>query len=212
MIGINRYEMAVNLINCRYASLLDVGCRDKALKKYLPGNIKYLGIDLNDKPDEEILQHNLEMGIPLGNNSFDIVLSLDVLEHLENIHFLYNELLRIAKYEVIVALPNMYHWMFRVKYCIGMDIDRTKYRIPKEKVIDRHRWLTHYYSSVEFIHANTPVEYKIDTFNFFHPYGMRRKIFYPANYVDRFIAKLFPNLSVYEMFFRITKNFKCMDY
>lgn len=206
MIGLNRCEMAVNLIDGNFNSLLDVGCRDKVLKKYLSNNIKYLGIDLSNDNDEEILQHNLEKGIPLDNSSFDIVLALDVLEHLENIHFLYAELLRVARYEIIVALPNMYHWMYRTKYFFGYDLSEAKYRLSKQRILDRHRWITHYYSIKEFIRVNTPSEYRIDLFNYFHPYGMSRKIFYPINYMDRFLAKLFPNLAVYELFFRISKR------
>ena len=59
----DRFIKAIDMISDnQYQTILDIGCRDKALKKYLKEDILYQGIDFKD--DDEVLAHNLEEGIP----------------------------------------------------------------------------------------------------------------------------------------------------
>ena len=84
----DRFIKATNMISeNQYRTILDIGCRDKILKKYLNENVIYQGIDFEES--HEVIAHNLEEGIPFPDNSFDIVFALDVLEHVENIHLLF---------------------------------------------------------------------------------------------------------------------------
>lgn len=103
----SEYEYTKILIKYPFESILDVGCDKKILKEYLPKHIKYQGIDFQDA--EEVKGCDLEKGIPYPDNSFDVVVSLHTLEHTENIHFLFKELIRVARKEVIIALPNAFH-------------------------------------------------------------------------------------------------------
>lgn len=50
--------------------------------------------------------------IPLPDASFDTVLCLDVLEHLDDPHRLYRELFRLSRKHVIISLPNNWPTMF----------------------------------------------------------------------------------------------------
>ncbi len=100
-----------------YRNLLDVGCGNygwnHAKFDFLEGiNIK-VGIDLNiDRlltycnTDWTVFIHNLSEGLPFLNKSFDLVVCLDVLEHLptETSFKLLNEIIRVGK-DVIVYTP-----------------------------------------------------------------------------------------------------------
>ena len=194
---LQRFEEVVSLCSTDYKSVLDVGCRDKILKNFLLPNIKYQGIDYKD--EDEILGHNLEYGIPFEDNSFDIVFALDVLEHVDNIHFLFEEILRVSKNEVLVALPNMSYWKFRLRFLKGKDISG-KYVFSTKKVLDRHRWLPSYYSAIDFIKENT-IEKDISIQIGFYQY--QSKI---LKSIDNYFSRKFPNLFSYVIFFHIKKR------
>jgi len=194
---LERFKVAIGLIKDEYTSVLDVGCRDKVLKSFLPNNVKYQGIDYKDS--NEVLGHNLERGIPFPDSSFDLVFALDVLEHVDNIQFLYDEILRVSKKEAIVALPNMSYWKFRLRYLKGKDIS-DKYTLHVSKVLDRHRWLVSYDSALKLIKSNS-VDNQVVVSKGFYQYkgGLLRAI-------DKFLSSLFPNVFVYTVFFHITKE------
>jgi len=200
----NKYDLILDIILPNFSNVLDVGCRDKVLKRYINkkyNNFEYLGIDLINCEDEEILCYDLEKPLPIKDSSYDIVIALDVLEHVDNIHLLYKELLRVSKKQVIVAFPNEYYWKFRLKYLFGLDIDIKKYRLPKEAIKDRHRWITHYFSVLEFVKYNTPSNYKIDIFLLPAP----RKRFKFLMKIDKIGIKIFPNLFSYHIVFSLIK-------
>ena len=99
--------------------VLDIGCRDQVFKKYIKGNFEYTGIDYNpnfshqENNQPKLINHNLEQGLPDGKQ-YDVINALDVLEHLENIHQLFGELFVKSKKKIIIALPNMGYYKFRL--------------------------------------------------------------------------------------------------
>jgi SAM-dependent methyltransferase len=193
----DRFIKARDMISfSQYKTVLDIGCRDKALKQYLKEDIYYQGIDYKD--DDEVLAYNLEDGIPFADESFDIVFALDVLEHVENIHFLLSEILRVSKKEAIVALPNMFYWKFRLRYLKGKDIS-AKYVLPPKKVFDRHRWLTSYISS-KFLIQSLSGNFNIVEKKYYYQYNSKL-----LKWIDFKLSKKFPNIFVYAIFFKITK-------
>jgi len=116
-------------------SVLDVGCDQMHLAKMVRG--RYVGIDVNGTPD---LIVNVEHGLPFQDKSFDTVVAFDVLEHLDDIHAAFDELCRVARRYVILGLPNMYEWRFRIMFLLGRRLSG-KYGLPAEAPQDRHRWL-----------------------------------------------------------------------
>ena len=156
-------ERFINEIgSCR--NLLDVGCSESAIKLYLPGHIDYKGIDISGNPDYKI---NLDAiaQLPFENNQFDIVICADVLEHLENVHLIFDELCRITNKFLIVTLPNpaygAYRYILRIKYS-GQTRESTSYGtymkfygLPIERPVDRHRWFYGYDEAIRFVEHRT---------------------------------------------------------
>lgn len=138
--------------------ILDVGCWEKDLQKYLPAETKYLGLDIGGKPDIKI---DLEKEkLPFADGEFDCVVCSDVLEHLDNLHDVFNELIRVANKYVIISLPN--NWL-SVKNILLKNGGKFKfYGLPAQKPEDRHKWFFNFTEAENFIGANSvPLHYEI---------------------------------------------------
>ena len=66
-------------------------------------------------------------------------MALDVLEHTDDIYRANEELFRVARKNVIIALPNAYEVKGRLKFLIGRTLSG-KYGLPLDPPSDRHRW------------------------------------------------------------------------
>ena len=183
--------------------VLDIGCREMILKKYLEGNFNYLGLDYISKKlnATDFINHNLEKGIPNNLDNIDIVVALDVLEHIENIHDVYKEFFSITNKTVVVALPNMAYYKFRINFLIK-GVLSGKYIFTENKILDRHRWIPNCQTIDKFIYTNTPSEWNIKSYN----YIAERKRNFFFYYAEKFLSKFFPSLFVYEKIFFITKK------
>jgi hypothetical protein len=120
--------------------ILDVGADECHLKRHLGDDASYVGIGLGGSPDREIDLDKEK--IPFDDNSFDCVLCTDVLEHLENIHAVFDELCRVSRRWVIVSLPSPWQDFFTMLKEGYYAEDRTMkfYNLPPEPTEDRHRW------------------------------------------------------------------------
>lgn len=118
--------------------ILDVGCRSGNLRRMLASKqITYLGVDLFPPAD---VVANLEQDLPFGNESFDVVVALDVLEHTDNMHQAFAELCRVSRRYVVLSLPNAYEIAARWKFLTGRPLSG-KYTLTAEPPLDRHKWL-----------------------------------------------------------------------
>lgn len=134
--GGKRIPALVHLFpSCFEGSVLDVGCRDAALGEFVGEN--YVGLDIQGEPT---VLANLEQQLPFADRSFSTVVALDVLEHIDAIHQAFDELCRVSDRYVILALPNVYEWRYRLTYLLGKPISG-KYRLTAEPQDDRHRWI-----------------------------------------------------------------------
>jgi len=86
-------------------SILDVGCDKGYLRQLIPDGMKYIGIDMGGKPDFEV---NLEKNKldRFEDNSFHTVVCTDVLEHLDNLHDVFDDIFRVSRKYIILSLPN----------------------------------------------------------------------------------------------------------
>ena len=104
----NRFSKCIKLAGITGGeNILDLGCGDMKLKKYLPSNCKYIGIDYNGKGN---IKHNLEKGLPLEikDGKFDVIFMLEFIEHIENFKSLLLECREIlsSKGRVIISTPH----------------------------------------------------------------------------------------------------------
>ena len=141
--------------------ILDVGADQGYLKSHLSESVQYEGIGFSNQP----FIHNIDLEkekIPFPDCSFDCVLCLDVLEHLDNIHEIFDELCRASKEWVIISLPNpLAETMSMLHYAPYKPDRNTKfYGLPLEKEEDRHKW---HFTSGE---AKAFVEYRAKKNNF----------------------------------------------
>lgn len=136
--------------------ILDVGADKCYIKKYLSaGKTSYTGIGLGENVDINI---NLEKEkMPFDDDSFDCVLCLDVLEHLDNLHDVFDEICRVSKKYVIISLPNPYGalWNYlKNPSTYNRNQNLKFYGLPPEKPEDRHKW---FFSTTE---AKRFIQYK----------------------------------------------------
>lgn len=120
----NFFRHLVNLTKTRRVdSILDVGCgegftlhrlKERGIGTHLEG-IEYLqdAIDLGKQvyPEIKITQGDIYK-LPYKDNSFDLILCTEVLEHLENPDKALKELIRVTKKYLVVSVPNEPFFMF----------------------------------------------------------------------------------------------------
>lgn len=128
-------EVARLFDNYLMGDVLDVGCDQRFLADSVQGH--YVGVDITGSPD---VLADVDEGLPFRDLSFDCVIAFDVLEHCNRIHFVFDELCRVARKHVLIGLPNMYEWRFRLMFLLGKNLSG-KYGLPREPPPDRHRWL-----------------------------------------------------------------------
>jgi SAM-dependent methyltransferase len=94
------------------STLVDFGCGIKPYYNlFFPYVSKYLGADIEGNPDADIIisQNNV---IPLDNNSIEIVLSNQVLEHVNSPDLYLGECFRILKNDGLLIISTHGYWMY----------------------------------------------------------------------------------------------------
>ncbi len=128
----------------------DVGSSESDLRKYVTG--EYVGIDILDTPEIDITVDLEKEKIPIDDNSMDCVVCTDVLEHVNNLHEVFEELIRITKRYVIISVPNGFN--YEVVFRIWFGINIKFYGLPENKPDDRHKWFMSHDDSVNFFKKN----------------------------------------------------------
>lgn len=148
----DKYSIVAELLKGKKGRLLDVGARDRILSSYLGSKeLVYYAADLASGFDYQL---NLENPVPLDDRSFDHVVALDVLEHVEHIHQAFHELARLTRHSLIAALPNVATLPRRWSFLWRANLGTAKYDLLPEHQGDRHRWLTTYSQMNRFIECN----------------------------------------------------------
>jgi 2-polyprenyl-3-methyl-5-hydroxy-6-metoxy-1,4-benzoquinol methylase len=88
-------------------SVLDLGCGDKQRTKLLTRDNKVLSVDAWAKAQPDLLLDLENVLLPFADNSFDVVLMIDFIEHLskEAGHRIMEEAKRVCKRRVILFTP-----------------------------------------------------------------------------------------------------------
>ncbi len=109
-------------------NLLEVGCGAGyslvELKKFFNSDMSFSACDIDPKLVELAKQKNPDVDcrtasiyeLPYDDESFDTVICLEVMEHLENPEKALSELARITKKHIIISTPNEPIW--RILNCV----------------------------------------------------------------------------------------------
>lgn len=127
--------------------IADIGCFQAPLRALL-ADCDYTGVDVAGDPDIKLNLDRIEP-LPFQNNRFDTVLCIEVLEHLDNLHVVFDELIRISNRYIIVSLPNCWRDARRkIEKGTG---DFLHYGLPIEKPLDRHKWFFNCEQAEDFL-------------------------------------------------------------
>lgn len=196
-------EVAKTINNLNIKSLLDVGCRDTILKKYINQNIQYFGNDLfqNELHTVNYLGDILTIEIP--PKSFECVTALDILEHTDDPYSIFDKLAGISSKYLIINLPNCYDlksvWKFVVKGHLG-----GKYKFDVRNQLDRHRWLMNYKEIENFYFSKAkeneymvtiiPLYYGSDKLTFTSIFGKLLRYVLPKRFTTSSVVGLFEKI------------------
>lgn len=139
-------------------AILDVGSRDNYMK-----NVLNINAELVDKNNTDLTSFDWEtQTLPYQENQFDTVVCLDTLEHINDLHRSFYDLLRVSKKNVVISLPNC--WRKTFKRMLRGQSDQGAYGLPPERPMDRHKWFfnTEEIEDFFFYNAETaPSRYRV---------------------------------------------------
>jgi ubiquinone/menaquinone biosynthesis C-methylase UbiE len=114
-------QIFITVKSIRFDSFLEVGCGDgmvlKKLRTFLQNKNAYaIDIDLFEVKDALknapycIISQASAYALPFKDNSIDLVLCCEVMEHLDNPERALEEIRRVAKKTIIISVPNEPLW------------------------------------------------------------------------------------------------------
>ncbi len=145
--------IAENFAQYLKGKVLDVGC-DEALLKSLVTDIDYTGIDVGGSPDLVIDLEEIER-LPFDDNAFDSIVCSDVLEHLDQLHHIFFELVRVSGRYLVISLPN--NWCNARRPIEKGHGHFSFYGLPASKPVDRHKWFFGLSEAKEFFEAQQEI-------------------------------------------------------
>ncbi|MFQ5455990.1 MAG: class I SAM-dependent methyltransferase [Nitrospirota bacterium] len=127
--------------------ILDIGC-DRAILRSILNGVDYTGIDIDGIPDIRIDLDSIDR-LPFEDNRFTCSICADVLEHLDNLHFIFSEIVRITRGNIIISLPN--NWV-NIRKPLQKGVGSiAHYGLPPERSGDRHKWFFSLLEAVDFL-------------------------------------------------------------
>lgn len=120
-----RYKRSINWIELKESVVVrEVGCKYAVLRDLLEkklSNFDYIGVDIDEATlkkiprynNKQFITYNVNKGLPFDNESTDYLFCLEVLEHLENPTYFFQEAKRVLRSGgiLIISVPNPYCWM-----------------------------------------------------------------------------------------------------
>jgi methionine biosynthesis protein MetW len=128
-------------------SVLDVGCGDGFTASVIASSCQVTGVDVSEtalhKAEEnglKTIKFNLDDGLPEVNQKHDVVLLLDVLEHVHNPEKLLDAALSKLSENgiIIVSVPNTMNLLTRLFFLFGRYVDLTDISHKGGKLFSEH--------------------------------------------------------------------------
>ena len=186
--------------NNLYESIIDLGSRDQILRKFLPTNIEYTGVDKFYKKNN--LNIDVEQDIPLIKNKYDIVIALDIIEHLNDPINFFNNCKSISNKLIIINIPNAAYYKFRLNLLSKGEITE-KFHFSGNYEEDRHRWFTTYNNTKKFLKNINYEEYEIISTKVYKTRNKLKFLFY----IEKFLGNFFPNVFCWSILIFFKKKF-----
>lgn len=118
----NRKRLILGMIPKGVETVLDIGSRGKIF------NEKHKTTTIDAVEEADIKQDlNKNQKLPFKDNSFDIVIMNQILEHLTYVEEIVNEAKRVSKKYIFVGLPNESVYSLRLKFLFKGTIGRNGY-------------------------------------------------------------------------------------
>lgn len=194
----SKYQIVSRRTSESVGTLVDIGARNNHLRGFLSPELRYISADI--APGHDMLW-DLEEPISVPDCSYDTVVAIDVLEHVEHIHRAYKELIRIARHKLFVSLPNMTCLPWRLQF-LKTRYPRAKYDLLSERQGDRHRWLTSDSRTIALVnHRAQAIGCTVKLYSLLSGHG--------RHYVLVVYLPLPPALRAYAVLFEITKSQAC---
>tara|TARA_B100002019_G_C21219008_1_gene573613 strand:- start:76 stop:843 length:768 start_codon:yes stop_codon:yes gene_type:complete len=130
--------------------VIDVGSRSSELLERLTG----VRAELVDKHNKDLPDWDWEKTpVPASDSSYQSVICYDTLEHIDNFHEGFSDIIRLSSEYVLVSLPN--NWKKAVNEMIKGRGRWESYGIPPEKPHDRHKWFFNTEDAEDFIYYHS---------------------------------------------------------
>ncbi|MDP2649012.1 MAG: class I SAM-dependent methyltransferase [bacterium] len=127
-----RHKAALSLIGAQEKKILDIGCGDGLLVRLITekyDDARCTGVDFSHnavakarinvpKADFKVVDA-VSASLPFDDNAFDVVIALDVFEHVLMPEKLLAEMKRVSKRGVIVGVPNFSSLPARLQVLLG---------------------------------------------------------------------------------------------
>lgn len=128
-------------------SVLNLGSGgERALRT--PFSVNQVDVDFQGDVDLELDLDKIKK-LPFKDNEFEMVCAMDVLEHLENFHLIFDEMARCSSKYLIISLPNSAAEIplvafkpYKLRSLEWQGYFSKYYGLPLKRELDRHRyWL-----------------------------------------------------------------------
>ena len=172
-------------------NLLEVGAQGEAIKEYIPKNVSYSSLDMEGNSDYKVDLNKQK--IPVKNNTFDILVCLETLEHTLYPKKVLKELKRVTKKEgfFILSMPNDYNLWLRLNYLFGI---KSKLTDEPFEVVSKlqHIHKPRVKDILDLFSENFKIIKVIPIWQ--SRIGANNNFFYGVDILIGFLAKICPNL------------------
>ena len=177
--------------------ILDLGCRNQILKKFVPNNFIYTGVDITQNENNDNILMDLNRKILFDDYSFDYVFCLDIMEHLDDPISFLKETLRVCNEKIFIVLPNIAYYEKRISFLLNGNLGN-KYHFSGNKSDDRHKWFTNFFLIKNFFEKKS-VNYEIHNI-----LKTRNKLKF-IMYLEKLLSKQMPNIFSWSFLIIINK-------
>ncbi len=187
--------------------ILDIGCANGLFGKYLKkkNNVVY-GVEISDKMAiqakknlNKVFVLNIEKNpLPFKNNEFDVILCMDILEHLFDPREVLKKLKNYLKPTglLIVTVPNAVHWSMRLHILSG------KFNYEEKGLRDSGH--IRFFTSTTALSLFKNSGYVVESYSQISVFPF---IVYKINHqlrflnIHLFLSKVFPHIFAYQYMF-----------